>query len=180
MEVNFMGTVFLTQRLLKNLRENHGHIINFSSALGFAGFPLTSMYCASKFALEGWSEALRYELKPLGVKVSVIQPGAHRTGFGFNVEWGERSFNGTSAFANESLAYRGLLETLRTRPNPARPESVAEGVFKIACHRTPPFRARFGMDAQASYWMRRLMPAHWVLKISDRFFHKIFTRSLNA
>lgn len=64
LEVNLMGTIFLTQRVLPFLRKNKGRIITISSVLGYLGLPVQSLYVTSKFALEGLFESLYYELRP--------------------------------------------------------------------------------------------------------------------
>lgn len=81
--VNVFGAMDVTRAILPHFRENKsGVIINVSSGAGAIGFPMASVYSSSKFALEGWSEGLRYELASLGIKVKVIEPGgAPQTGF---------------------------------------------------------------------------------------------------
>ncbi|MBO9611432.1 MAG: SDR family oxidoreductase [Dyadobacter sp.] len=81
--VNVFGAMNVTRAILPHFRENNsGVVINVSSGAGAIGFPMASVYSASKFALEGWSEALRYELASLGIRVKVIEPGgAPQTGF---------------------------------------------------------------------------------------------------
>ena len=81
--VNVFGAMDVTRAILPHFRENHsGIVINISSGAGAIGFPMASIYSSSKFALEGWSEGLRYELASLGIKVKVIEPGgAPKTGF---------------------------------------------------------------------------------------------------
>ncbi|MGG7661751.1 SDR family oxidoreductase [Dyadobacter sp. BHUBP1] len=81
--VNLFGAMDITRAILPHFRENNsGVVINVSSGAGAIGFPMASVYSASKFALEGWSEALRYELASLGIRVKVIEPGgAPQTGF---------------------------------------------------------------------------------------------------
>ena len=173
-EVNFLGPVFLTKSLLPRLLSCKGHIINFSSLLGFSGLPLTSLYCASKFAVEGWSEALKYELAPHGVRVTVIQPGAHRTKFGFNVEWGQNTFSNDSPFYRQSLNYRRLLEKLRTRENPSPPDAVANKVCQIAGLLRPPFRVQIGKDVRVTHLLRRLLPLRFFMNVTDRVYRRIF------
>lgn len=82
-DVNVFGAMDVTRAILPHFRANHaGTIINISSGAGAIGFPMASIYSASKFALEGFSEGLRYELASLGIKVKVIEPGgALKTGF---------------------------------------------------------------------------------------------------
>ena len=81
--VNVFGAMDVTRAILPHFRENKsGVIINISSGAGAIGFPMASIYSSSKFALEGWSEGLRYELASLGIQVKVIEPGgAPQTGF---------------------------------------------------------------------------------------------------
>ncbi|MEU4412358.1 SDR family NAD(P)-dependent oxidoreductase [Nocardia salmonicida] len=80
MEVNFFGALWVSQAVLPHLRaQRGGHIVQVSSIGGLAGFPLSGMYAASKFALEGMSEALAMEAAEFGVRVSILQPGGYWT-----------------------------------------------------------------------------------------------------
>jgi NAD(P)-dependent dehydrogenase (short-subunit alcohol dehydrogenase family) len=80
-ETNVFGTFAVTQAVLPFMRKQRtGTIINVSSISGRIGFPGLSPYAASKFAVEGWSESLRLEMKPFGVNVVLIEPGSFRTG----------------------------------------------------------------------------------------------------
>jgi short-subunit dehydrogenase len=82
MEVNFFGAVDLTLALLPTMRaQGSGHIVNVSSIGGLVSMGGFALYCASKFALEGFSEGLRDEVKPLGIHVTIVEPGAFRTEF---------------------------------------------------------------------------------------------------
>ncbi len=82
-ETNLFGALAVTQAALPILRQQRsGHILQMSSHSGFKGFAGFGIYGASKFALEGFSEALADEVKPLGIKVTIIEPGPFRTGFG--------------------------------------------------------------------------------------------------
>jgi short-subunit dehydrogenase len=81
-EANFFGTLQLTQTFLPILRQQKsGHIIQISSHGGFKAFPGFGIYNASKFALEGFSEALAIEVAPLGIKLTIVEPGPFRTNF---------------------------------------------------------------------------------------------------
>jgi len=85
MRTNFLGTVNVIQAVLPAMREQHaGTIINISSIGGLMGLPFQGFYSASKFAIEGMSEALRMELKPFHIKVVVIRPGDFITSFTSN------------------------------------------------------------------------------------------------
>lgn len=82
-DVNVFGAMDVTKAILPHFRSNKaGVLINISSGAGAIGFPMASVYSSSKFALEGWSEGLRYELGSLGIRVKIIEPGgAVKTGF---------------------------------------------------------------------------------------------------
>ncbi len=90
--VNVFGAMDVTRAILPHFRDNKsGTIINISSGAGAIGFPTASIYSSSKFALEGWSEGLRYELASLGIGVKIIEPGgAPQTDF-LNRAGGESS-----------------------------------------------------------------------------------------
>jgi NAD(P)-dependent dehydrogenase (short-subunit alcohol dehydrogenase family) len=75
MDLNFMGTVRITKAFLSLIRQSRGRIVNVSSILGLVASPFGSTYAASKFAVEGWTDSLRREMLPFGVRVSLIEPG---------------------------------------------------------------------------------------------------------
>lgn len=81
-ETNFFGAVHLTRTVLPLMRQQgRGHIVNMSSTAGLVGFGGSSIYCATKFAVEGMSEALAKEVESFGIKITLIEPGAFRTNF---------------------------------------------------------------------------------------------------
>jgi NAD(P)-dependent dehydrogenase (short-subunit alcohol dehydrogenase family) len=80
METNFFGVLGLTRVLLPTFRaQGRGRIVLVSSEAAFIGQPTNSIYCASKWALEGWAEGIAYELEPFGIEVVLIEPGPYRT-----------------------------------------------------------------------------------------------------
>lgn len=81
MEVNFLGMVHVINTFLPLLKKSRGRIVNMSSGLGRFTFPGTGPYCASKHAVEGYSDVLRFELRPFDVSVHLIEPGFFATGF---------------------------------------------------------------------------------------------------
>lgn len=82
MELNFFAAAELSRKVLPQMRaRKSGHILNLTSIAGLVAFPSAGLYNASKFALEGFSEALHHEVKPFGIRVTLIEPGAFRTDF---------------------------------------------------------------------------------------------------
>jgi short-subunit dehydrogenase len=95
--VNYLGAVYCAHAVLPSMiARGSGHIVNISSVAGLIGMLNMGAYCASKFAMNGWSESLYHELKPLGVKVSVVCPGPVHTGF-------SRDFRDSEPQSPESL-----------------------------------------------------------------------------
>jgi uncharacterized protein len=82
MRINYLGAVYCAHEVLPSMiARRSGHIVNISSVAGLVGTLNLSAYCASKFAMNGWSESLYHELKPLGIRVSIICPGPVATDF---------------------------------------------------------------------------------------------------
>ncbi|MFT4268479.1 MAG: oxidoreductase [Xenophilus sp.] len=82
MELNFFAAAELSREVLPQMRARRsGQILNLTSIAGLVAFPGSGLYNASKFALEGFTEALHHEVKPFGVRVTLVEPGAFRTGF---------------------------------------------------------------------------------------------------
>ncbi|MCI0490636.1 MAG: SDR family oxidoreductase [Blastocatellia bacterium] len=174
MEVNFFGLVLLTRKLLPYIRNARGRIINISSVLGYMGMPLATLYCASKHAVEGFSEALYHELKPHGVQVGVIEPGAFRTSFGRNQVWGEGSFDKDSPYLAQTESFSRFREKRSSGPgNPIDP--VIAAVMKSATSEKVPFRVRCGRDALVSYAVKRLLSESKAVALFSRIFRRAFS-----
>lgn len=87
LNINLMGTIRITRYVLPNMvKEKSGHIINISSVIGKRGVPYRSIYCASKFGIEGFAESIRSELEKYNIKVSVIRPPSVKTDFSNKIE----------------------------------------------------------------------------------------------
>jgi NAD(P)-dependent dehydrogenase (short-subunit alcohol dehydrogenase family) len=174
MEVNFFGLVLLTRQLLPHLRRARGRVINLSSVLGYTGMPLSSVYAASKYAVEGLSESLYYELRPHGVQVAIVAPGAFRTGFRDNLAYGEKSFAESSAYRSQFAAFKRYRDAREIGTgNPIDP--VIDAVMKLAAARKMPLRVRCGKDAKAGYAAKRLLPE----SLQRAMLEKIFNRLLS-
>jgi NAD(P)-dependent dehydrogenase (short-subunit alcohol dehydrogenase family) len=173
MEVNFFGTVNVTYAFLPLLRKSRGKIFNFSSVFGFMGFPLTSLYCASKFAVEGLTESLRGELAPHGVQVCLIEPGGYRTNFGNNLSWSQTNPN--SVYLQQFNNYQVLHKEMASK-KPQQPVEVSEGILKLSKRSRLPMRKVFGKDATMSHLLRRTLPSCAYFGLMDKVFNKLFMR----
>ena len=158
MDTNFFGQVAVTKAVLPAMRQQHsGHIIMVSSILGLIGQPMVSSYCASKHALEGWAEALRVELRSLGIKVVLVEPGAFKTDIWTrNVLVSRGSIDQTSPNKARSQKYvQGVKESARELADPIE---VAQLITRIAQNPNPRLRYRAGRDAKIGYFLRAVMP----------------------
>jgi len=131
----------VTRAILPHFRaQKSGIIVNISSGAGVFGLPLSSLYCASKFALEGFSEALAYELKDLGITVKIIEPGGV-----LNTGFGKRTADEASSLANLAdytpfvSAAMGVFSGLAANAG-ATPDDVASVIFAAATDGTDQLR----------------------------------------
>jgi NAD(P)-dependent dehydrogenase (short-subunit alcohol dehydrogenase family) len=145
-EVNVFGLLATTKAVLPHFRSNKaGTIVNISSIGGRITFPLGTLYHGTKFAVEGLSESLHYELAPLGVRVKIVEPGGIRTDFG------GRSFDFTND--PELTEYQPLVEAVVGRLGPVMDaggsdaDVIAEAVFDAATDEADTLRYVAGADA---------------------------------
>lgn len=163
-EVNFFGAAFLTRELLPALRAAKGKVLNVSSILGLVSLPLAGAYCSSKYALEGLSEALSFELEPHGVQVCAVEPGGFRTRFNANICWGEKSRRDDSPYRAQTDGYGRMREKMQKKRG-TPPEVVAEKMAALADARRIPRRVRVGKDAHAMALLEALLPDQWAHRI---------------
>ncbi|WP_436789612.1 SDR family NAD(P)-dependent oxidoreductase [Yinghuangia sp. YIM S10712] len=138
METNFFGALWVSQAVMPHLRtRGEGHIVQISSIGGLGGFPLSGMYTASKFALEGMSEALALEAAQFGVKVSIVQPGGYWT----DLYTAMRSTTPIEAYA----PLRAELEKMWADGSvDSAPELAAVALMKLVDSDEPPLRLLLG------------------------------------
>jgi len=150
-EINFFGALRMIQSVVTRFREQRaGAIINISSASGFAGNAGGTAYCASKFALEGLSEALAPELAPFGVKVMIVEPGAFRTNFANDkLRLPPRRI---SAYAGSMAGDINDLLKAYDGAQPGDPARAADAIISAVEAADPPLRLILGEDALA--WIR--------------------------
>ncbi|MCZ4059048.1 SDR family oxidoreductase [Pantoea sp. LMR881] len=146
---NFFGVHQLTMRLLPALQASgQGRIINTSSVLGLVSTPGRGAYAASKYALEAWSDALRLEVYPSGVRVSLIEPGPIKTRFTDNVTQGEQD----KPVRNPGIAARFTLP----------PEAILPKLRHALESKHPRLRYPVTLVAQVMSLMKRVLPG-WMM-----------------
>jgi NAD(P)-dependent dehydrogenase (short-subunit alcohol dehydrogenase family) len=140
LETNLFGALWITQAALPFLRaQGSGHIIQVSSIGGISAFPIVGLYHASKWALEGFSQALSQEVATFGIHVTLIEPG------GFSTDWGGSS----AVHSAPNPDYDGLRDAVmqgrRTRmASPGDPAASAGAILRIVDADEPPLRVFFG------------------------------------
>lgn len=157
LDVNFFGAVRVTKAVLPGMRERRdGCIVNVSSLMGLVALPFQAYYSASKFALEGWSEALRMEVAPFGIRVALIEPGDFRTGF---TDAARRTGAATGS-PYEAACTRAIETMEKSERGGAEPRQVAVLLHKIVKARSP--RLRYAVGPWYQCWgvaARHVLPA---------------------
>ena len=154
MAVNFFGALNTARACLPHLRASQGRLIAISSVAGRRSAPGSSLYNASKFALEGWAEALRFELAPFKVPVVLIEPGPTRTGF--PTAKGTGSKTGTGPYAAITARLRALQAETLEHPEPV--STVVDAVRVALEAPNPRFRVTTGRDTRAQILAHRFLP----------------------
>jgi NAD(P)-dependent dehydrogenase (short-subunit alcohol dehydrogenase family) len=138
LETNVFGALWVTQAALPIMRaQGAGHIIQVSSIGGISAFPTVGAYHASKWALEGFSQALSQEVAGFGIKVTLVEPG------GFSTDWAGPSAKRSA----ENAAYDAVREVARNRPtttNRGNPVATRAAILKVVDAQNPPLRIFFG------------------------------------
>ncbi len=153
-ETNFFGMVRLINAILPAMRrQRRGHIINISSIAGVASPPIYAHYAATKHAVKGYSEALRYEVKHLNIKVACIEPGYYKTNL-HNTKTPPQNLikdyqiqrNNTSQAMDLYIAQGG------------DPNEVAQTVLKLVMSSSPPLQNLVGFDGHVIAWLKNYAP----------------------
>jgi len=170
-ETNVFGVIRVTQAVLPIMRNQRGGtIVNISSIAGKIGFPLTSAYVSSKFALEGLTESMAYEIEQFGIKVILIEPGVIKTNFNNNLKIGKRVAN------NQNSSYKEMTQKRITGFQPrfesgTPPVDVAKVILKaITSENLSKLRYLVGNDAFKLIKIRN--------NISDKEFGKLVIKSV--
>lgn len=160
-ETNVFGAIAVTQGVLLMMRkQKHGKIINISSISGKMGFPGLSPYVASKYALEGWSESLRLEVKPFGIDVSLIEPGSYNTNIW---EIGQKLAESPSESKSPYKEYMKKIEQHIHNGNESLgdPQDVAEKIVSIAQSQHPTLRYPIGKGVKLMVLIKNILPWKW-------------------
>ena len=164
-ETNLFGVARVTNAVLPSMRaRRRGRIVNVSSLAGLMPAPFMGAYCASKHALEAYSESLRYEVAPLGIHVSLIEPGYYRTGLA------ERKHRSPGTVADYDAGRRAAFAWFEGQERAAPdPDPVIETFLRIIAAPKP--RLRYPVGRQASkYYLRGITPEWlWLSEVRRAF-----------
>jgi len=144
-ETNVFGLLNVTRAVLPAMRKRRkGHVINISSLGGYQSGPGFGVYCSTKFAVEGLTEALRAELAPLGIHATTVQPGYFRTDF-----LDQASLTVSPRILDDYAATAGQVRSAATRINhnqPGDPQRLAQALLALVEMSNPPLRLPLGTD----------------------------------
>ena len=162
LEVNVFGLARLTQLVLPHMREQHeGCIINLSSIAGRVVFYFGGWYHVSKYAVEAFSDALRMEVKPFGIHVVIIEPGAIKTNWGIIAA---DHLSSTSAGTVYEEAAANEAHTLRTAYSMKllpQPSVISKAICRAVRARNPRTRYRAGFGARTCLFLHGILPTKW-------------------
>lgn len=158
-ETNVFGLMRVTREAIKHMRvQGHGTIIQVSSMGGRLTFPLYSIYHGTKWAVEGFTESLQYELAPIGIRMKIIEPGAIKTDF-YNS--GRVHVNPAGITVYDSFVKKVSEKSMEAGKNGASPDIVARAIVRAANDKGSRLRYRVGNPAPLLLALRRLLPERW-------------------
>lgn len=160
-ETNVFGTMRMVSAVLPIMRaQRAGAIVNVGSISGFVGTPFHGVYAASKHAVAGYTEALRLEVAPFGVRVAVVEPAAHRT----DIRMVEPGLPQAHYAETRDRVRRLIQAQIDTGDSPER---IVDAIVEAALSRSPHARYRVGRKARLLAWLRRVLP-HRALELGLR------------
>jgi NAD(P)-dependent dehydrogenase (short-subunit alcohol dehydrogenase family) len=156
---NVFGLMRMTRTIIPHMRDRgSGTIIQIASMGGRITFPLYSMYHSSKWAVEGFSESLQYELAPFGIRVKIVEPGAIKTEFYSD---GRKSIPGDNLPMYRSIIAKAEQISQESGRNGEPPELVAKTIWQAATDRGSKLRYPVGKPAPLLLRLRKLLPDSW-------------------
>ena len=148
-ETNLFGVIRVTQAVLPTMRkQGSGRIINISSGAGRIGYPGGSAYVSSKFALEGLSESMAYEIEQFGIRTVLVEPGFVRTNFGENIVITKKAQDPNSPYSQMMMQMKSSSYRRRMIENASDADLVASVVVEAATAKEPNLRYLAGKDVQ--------------------------------
>lgn len=168
MDVNFMGMVRFLDRVVPAMRtQGYGRILCFSSIGGLMGLPYQGMYSASKFAIEGYCESLRLELRQFGISVTVINPGDFSTAF-----TAKRKKIQSQQTLDAYPGYAVSMDSIENdEKNGLKPEYLAKRIARIVTRRRPRCRYVIATPVQrASVLLKAILPARLFSRILGSYY----------
>jgi short-subunit dehydrogenase len=168
-DVNIFGLARLTQLVLPKMREHkYGKIVNISSMGGKMYTPFGAWYHATKYALEGWSDCLRIEVKPFGIDVIIVEPGGIKTPWGIIAAENLKKTSGKGAYAAAANKSAEGTAKMYSSDQLTKPEVIGKTILKAVTVRKPKTRYAKGYMAKTSIFMHK-----W---LGDRFFDFALTK----
>ena len=168
-ETNLFGLIRTTQAVLPIMRrQKSGTIINISSGVGRFGLPGSSAYVSTKFAVEGLSESMSYELEPFGIKVVLVEPGVIKTNFVDGMVIARKSQDPKSPYSQ--IIQKMITGLEKMMKNGSSPDLVAKVVLNAATNENPSLRYLAGNDVEQWFGSKRNM--------SDEEFYKMMKQNL--
>jgi len=172
-DVNLVGQMAVTRAFLPLLRKHGGRIVNMGSVNGLVSAPFIGPYCASKFGLEALTDALRMELKPWGISVSLMEPGSIRTPIWEKYEADMGRLLSDLSPESHQLYGRSIAAARRAacrRHEAGRhPERVARAVVHALTAKKPRTRYMIGWDARVGAVMAKVLPTGLLDKLTMRY-----------
>lgn len=167
-DANFFGVLRMCRKVMPAMRANkNGLILNISSVAGLISVPFQSMYSASKYAVEALTEALRIEVKPFGIRVSMVEPGDTKTGF-----TDKRIY--VAASAEDSVYNEKFTKSIKTMEvsemNGPGPDKIVKAALKIISMKNPPIRITAGFSYKAIVFLKRVLPARLVSYVVSKIY----------
>jgi NAD(P)-dependent dehydrogenase (short-subunit alcohol dehydrogenase family) len=168
-ETNVFGPMRVTQAVLPGMRKQHsGTIVNISSGAGRAGYPGASVYVSSKFAIEGLSESIAFELEPFGIRVILVEPGVIRTNFANGMVIAKKAQGPNSPYSQMMQKIGANWQQMMENASDAK--IVAQVVLNAITSKEPQLRYLAGKDMEA--WMEARK------NMSDRQLHDMMRQNL--
>ncbi len=158
MEVNFFAPTILIKELLPFLRKSKGMVVNISSIMGQYSFTAGAVYSASKYALNGISEGLKYELLPHGVRIVTLEPGGHKTNFMKSAKWANNSFNPESPYLKQSKGLKSFMDKLQALGKSPTADNVSKKLIKLVEKESVPVKIPIGVDANIITFLKKILP----------------------